>query len=437
MKNEKVTKTFTIPVALTKLLCKHFNTANSSAAIYKGIAGFLSNTAYGKRMDDFALHQILSINERRSTKKYSVRILSELEQVFDRYTVGDTIYNIITIILANYLYYSGTVHAKTIPSGGNMLKLPEESRVDKSMCLVRLKGNKWSKLMQDAIKSICHTAIKDQWESSIEIFAGALGIFSNFAFASHEIINDIDLQKVNLYKAIQSSKEDMLIKLLSESVDEQTFENNKAKKKGFILDNKKVNIDAAVNYLFLNLLSVRNLGITFKRMAYEVYRNKMNAIYPLSERLKNTEICGLHALEILDKHKSDSSTVFIVDPPYLDTSGYENEILIDRKYDDDKKKFGYREHVELARLLREAHQKYGNDFIFFCRTTITRVKDQKTKDITNLGKLDTGDRHIQGIIDDLYWGYGFYYIDIPYDKDGTIERIITSFEFDGAIPYGA
>lgn len=64
------------------------------------------------------------------------------------------------------------------------------------------------------------------------------------------------------------------------------------------------------------------------------------------------------------------------------------------------------------------------------------MKDQKIKDIINPGELDTGDRHLRGKIDDLYWGYGFYYIDIPYDKDGTIERIITSFEFDGAIPYG-
>ena len=52
-------------------------------------------------------------------------------------------------------------------------------------------------------------------------------------------------------------------------------------------------------------------------------------------------------------------------------------------------------------------------------------------------KCKTGDRHMLGRIDDLYWGYGFYYIDVPYSNDGTIEHVITSFDFDGAKPYGS
>lgn len=44
---------------------------------------------------------------------------------------------------------------------------------------------------------------------------------------------------------------------------------------------------------------------------------------------------------------------------------------------------------------------------------------------------------MKGCIDDLYWGYGYYYIDVLYDKeDNTTERIITSFYFSGAQPYG-
>ena len=44
---------------------------------------------------------------------------------------------------------------------------------------------------------------------------------------------------------------------------------------------------------------------------------------------------------------------------------------------------------------------------------------------------------MKGCIDDLYWGYGYYYIDVLSDEeDNTTERIITSFDFSGAQPYG-
>jgi len=273
MKNGKITKTFTIPMALIELLCRHFRTTNSSEAIFKGIAGFLSNSAYVKRMDDFALHQILSIEEIRNTRKYSVRILSELEQILDTCTVDDTIHNVITIILANYLYYSNSVHTMMIPSSENKLKLEKELVVDKTMYLLKLLGNKWNPKMQYAISKILNTS-KKKWKIRIEIFAGALGSFSNFPVGLHEIINDIDLKKINLYRTIRDSKEDFLVKMCSQQVDEQTFERNKnAVANGLDLDNKKVNIDSAVSVLYVDLVSVRNTGNTYNnKMKPKTYR---------------------------------------------------------------------------------------------------------------------------------------------------------------------
>jgi len=103
---------------------------------------------------------------------------------------------------------------------------------------------------------------------------------------------------------------------------------------------------------------------------------------------------------------------------------------------DEQKDFDYKKHLELAELLHKTHAERGNDFIYFCRITVTRKHDQKTKAITNSAELDIGDRHMEGRIDDFYCGYEYYYIDVPYDKDGTTERIITSFPFNGATPYG-
>lgn len=436
MADKKIIVTFSLPIALVNILCSLFKTNNESKAIYKGLMGFLSNDSYSKRMDDYALHQLLTIEERRNTKAYSIRIPSKLRHILAQYTVVDTLYNVPTIILANSLYYSDSVPASVAPAELNLVTLPKEIAVDKSLHLIRLLGNKWSEGMQYAIQKIRRTSNKC-WATSVEIFMGALGIFSNFSFANHEVLNDIDLQKVNLYKAIRDSEDTVLIEMLSKSVDEETFNESKnSMKKGFELSNKKINIEAAGDYLYTNLLSVRSTGITFKGMSFTTYKHKMNAIYPLHERLKNTEIYGVHAFDIIKKHRKDKGTVFIADPPYLDTNVYEETIKIDKKYSDDEKEFGYAEHLMLAKMLRETHQRYGNDFIYFCRITVTRVKDQKTKEITNVDELETGDRHMQGRIDDLYWGYGFYYIDVPYSSDGTIERIITSFEFDGAMPYG-
>ncbi len=160
-------------MALIKLLCRHFRTTNSSEAIYKGIAGFLSNSAYGKRMDDFALHQILSIEERKTNKKYSVRISSELKQILEDTIVVDTIYNGVSIILANYLYYSKAVSEIVVSPDENKIGLPEDIQVNKSMYLLRLLGSKWNKKMQYAIRKILSTS-KKEWEIRIEVFAGAL-----------------------------------------------------------------------------------------------------------------------------------------------------------------------------------------------------------------------------------------------------------------------
>ena len=78
-------KTFSLQPKIIKLLCNCFNTENISEAVYKGLIGFLSNTFYGEHMDDFALHQLLTVEERTTIKKYSVRITKELEQMQEQF----------------------------------------------------------------------------------------------------------------------------------------------------------------------------------------------------------------------------------------------------------------------------------------------------------------------------------------------------------------
>ncbi len=426
MAKKDTTLTVNIPATLKDLLCDHFKTSNISVAIYKGLIGFLSVSSYAKRLDDFALHQLLTIKERTRMEKRSIRIPQELKVIIDGYTVINTSYNVITVMLANYL-------SKVLPVHNT---LPAKINTADSMHIMRLLGSKWNPKMQSAINNIFQSS-SNIWTTSIEPFAGALGIFSNFRIAFHEIINDLDLQKVNLYRAIKDAYDEMLLAMLCLPTTEETFEEKKnALKEGFPFNGAKPNIEAATSFLFSNLMSLRNTGYTYKAMSTERYQKRLDALAPLHSRMQNVEICGLYGLDLIKRHMKDENAIFIIDPPYLDTNVYENSIIIDKKYSDEKKKFGYTEHQQLAKLLRETHQKYGNDFIFFCRVTVTRKHDQKTKQITNFSELDSGDRHMHGRIDDLYWGYGFYYIDIPYSNDGTVERIITSFDFEGSTPYG-
>lgn len=429
------TLTVNIPAALKDLLCNHFKTSNISEAINKGLLGFLAVSSYAERMDDFAIHQLLSIEERRDMVKRTIRVPQKVKRVVNGYTSVDTSYTPVTVILANFLYFSGAVPALTLPPERNFVSVSDKNAPINDMHLLRLLGSKWNPTMQSAIAHILQTS-SQLWATSIEPFAGALGIFSNFRVAFHEIINDIDLHKANLYRVIKHSYDDLLLGMLCQSITQETFDKNRKELQHANLSNQKLNIDAGINFLFSNLMSLRNGGYSYKTMSGAVYKKRLDAIAPLHERLKDTEICGLHALEIIEQHMTDEGIVFIVDPPYLDTNVYEATLVIDKKYDKEKRKFGYKEHEKLAKLLRKTHQQYRNDFILFCRVTVTRKHDQKTKRITNYAELDSGDRHMQGRIDDLFWGYNFYYVDVPYDKDGTVERIITSFNFNGATLYG-
>ena len=71
---KKISKNFILQPELVTLLCNHFRTKNISKAVNKGLIGFLSNPSFSERMDDFALHQLLSIEERTTTNSHTIRI---------------------------------------------------------------------------------------------------------------------------------------------------------------------------------------------------------------------------------------------------------------------------------------------------------------------------------------------------------------------------
>ncbi len=96
--------------------------------------------------------------------------------------------------------------------------------------------------------------------------------------------------------------------------------------------------------------------------------------------------------------------------------------------------FGLTEHKKLAKLLCSIKRNFGNDFIYFCRITVTRKKDKQNKIISNTKELEILNRDLKETINDLYYNHGLYYLDVEWDN-GIIEKIITSFPFKNATPY--
>ena len=399
----KLSKTLQLPVKLVDLAKQHFNTDNTSEAIRLGIAFAILHNLTELQKGSLKRYHILNIEERRTTQAYTVRLDSfafDAVCAITSNSVNEAITDALAIALSQ-----------------------ESATVPKSLKIINILGNKWHEHMQSVIKQILDTTNRT-YEKSIEPCVGALGIHANVKIANTEIINDDDIEKINLYQCIKENPFEFKAKALLFECTKTAFEELK-KKKNF--DSNIPNVDRAVRFFILNYFSARNSGHTFIKKSKQTLYHHLEVVAPLSERLKNVSIYNVDIFDIIKKHKKDSNALFIVDPIYLDTNVYKNRTIVTNTKHG--KHFGFEEHKRLAKMLRSIK----GDFIYFCRITATRYKKNEPLETSEV--ISRKDTEMLGRIDDLYWGYGFYYIDVPLNN-GTIERIITSFDFNGATPYG-
>lgn len=108
-----------IPKKLVEILRLSLNAKSDSDAIRLGITYFLSSPSYPKKMDDNAIHQLLSDpDERDEQKNYSFRVLTLMKDRIDSFKstinteFNEDMYNVITLMLAHYLYFSKQATAK-------------------------------------------------------------------------------------------------------------------------------------------------------------------------------------------------------------------------------------------------------------------------------------------------------------------------------------
>lgn len=402
----KLTKVLKLPVKLVELAKQHFKTSNATQAICNCIQFTIMHCLLTLSSEErFEIYHLLDIEERRTLKNYSVRIedytVNALKSVFNNQPLSAAVKDVMALTLST---------ADTVSMHPSKL--------------INILGSKWDKRMQSAIKQV---VANRKWEKSYETCVGALGIHANFNLADTELINDDDIDKINLYRCIQKYAFEFKAKALIFGCTESDFTE---KKNTNYSSNDFSDVDRAVGFFILNFFSVRNSGHTYISKSKQAFFKRLEVIAPLSKRMHDVHITNDNLFEVLEKHKNETHALFIVDPIYLDTNVYKSRTLDKEKEHD--KEFGWDKHLRLAKELRSIK----GDFIYFCRITASRHKNRQNKLIDTPETLHLKDIEMQGRIDDLYWGYGFYYIDVPLDN-GTIERIITSFEFEGSTLYGS
>ncbi len=363
--------TITLPKELIKKLRKRYphlkGKKKRSTLIRTALCDFLLMPYSEQELidDEEAIVQVLTFSQERDCSKISIRIPDDLYTILIRLAKGKTISKTITYMLARILY------------------LPLENAEYEEKRLIYVLGNKWDKHMQTALKGILKTNnARWEWDTSIETCAGGLGIFTCHNFASAKIINDNDWNKANLLKAIRDNLHELIMKARVLEVNEETF--NKLKsisdstEESSLTSGKAVDIDAAVRYLYLNINSFQGNCKSFKCVQNKTYYKRLDGIYPLHQKLQGVKIYDMDIFQIIKRFRKTSNNIFIVDPPYLNTKGYEDRTA--RTKPDYGMSFGLEQHKELARLLHSCIEgKHKNDFIYFCRITATREKTKEKK----------------------------------------------------------
>ena len=298
-------------------------------------------------------------------------------------------------------------------------------------------GNKSNTRMLDAFHVIMQAFAHHYHGWNIaEPCAGSCTLTLNIDYAYNQYyVNDDDWEKANFFHVLRDCHKDLINTLDGWTIDRETYNARKSEDQDFRTKNQtfdvirpntpKSELDdcAAARYFFINVASLRN-DSTFNATLTECnYRRRIIQLYPLRDKLEKVHIYNEDLFVFLNRFVKKSNTLFIVDPPYLFSSGYASRMTAG------KKEFGLAEHIQLAKLLTGTVRR-GNHIIYFCRTTMrpdADIKDPVERERDRKHKK----KYLTNLICTLYHGAKLHFIDVPIDTNVT-ERIITSFQFPGS-----
>ncbi|MBC5625633.1 DNA adenine methylase [Clostridium sp. NSJ-49] len=175
----------------------------------------------------------------------------------------------------------------------------------------------------------------------VELFFGAGWVYFGKEESRVEVINDIDRELVNLFKTIKYHSPEIERLLKYEFSGRDIFEEYKNCSIEYLTE-----IHRAIRFLYLITQSFAGKGKVYgyaitKKPSQHIFKEVLGEI---RERLKNTYVENLSFEKIIDKYDKEHS-FFFCDPPYFETSGYDN-------------KFGEDEHIILLDKLKNLKGKF-------------------------------------------------------------------------------
>lgn len=193
-----------------------------------------------------------------------------------------------------------------------------------------------SKLRKDII------ALFPKHTCYIEPFFGAGWVYFGKEPSKIEVINDIDKELVNLFKMLKYHAPEVERLLEYEFSGRDIFEEYKSHSVQYLTE-----VHRAIRFLYLITQSFAGKG---KNYGYGTSTKPSQQIFlkdtlnQLRERLKNTYVENLSFEEIIKKYDREYS-FFYCDPPYFETSGYDN-------------KFDEKDHIVLKDMLANLKGKF-------------------------------------------------------------------------------
>lgn len=162
----------------------------------------------------------------------------------------------------------------------------------------------------------------------IDAFGGSGAVILNTPFHDLDVFNDINRNVSNFYKVVQNRNQlNELIYLLENSIHSRDlFDEYKASLRGFKKDDLDP-VERAYRWYYIIRCSFSQLGRHYGRNmknSYETQRlwSKIPCFEDIHVRLRHCYIESKNAFDLIEEHntrENASTTVFYLDPPYINT----------------------------------------------------------------------------------------------------------------------
>lgn len=205
-----------------------------------------------------------------------------------------------------------------------------------------------SKLAEDIV------AIMPKHKAYIEVFGGGLWVLFNKPVTRPEIINDINSELINFWRVVQNKYEEFREKCKYLIPSRELFVEYKAQDISHLSE-----IDRAVRFFYINRtcfggdMNNPRFGSSNSRRSNlcTITDDFEKFMHPIHKRLKDVYIENLDWEDLIKKYdvreniKENQSVLFYLDPPYVETYGYEHG-------------FTNEDHEKLANLLRNVNGNF-------------------------------------------------------------------------------